>query len=91
MGVAIAVGVPTPLAGRADGWDITPLVAAVAAILVWRFGLRREVTLAVGGAALLFGLLVATAADSWGLLPTLAVTVLIACAAMLRFPRRYPR
>ena len=90
MGCAIAVGVPTPLGGQ-DGWDLTPLVAAVAGVLVWRFGLRREITLAVGAGALVFGVLVATAADGWGLLPTLAVTLLIACAALLRSPRRHPR
>ena len=86
-----AVGWPGPLAGPAHGWDPTPLVAAIAAVLVWRFGLRRELTWAVAGGAILFGLVVATAAATAGLLPTFAVTTILVCGAILRRQRRHAR
>jgi hypothetical protein len=91
MGFVVGVGWPSPLGGPDQGWDVTPLVAGIAGILIWRFGLRREVTPAAAGGAVIFGLVVATAADAWGLLPTLAVATLIACLTLWRSPRRRPR
>ena len=85
------VGWPAPLGGPAQGWDPTPIAAAFAAILVWRFGLRRAITWSSAGGAVLVGLAVATAADTVGLLPTLAVTTILACLAVLRRPDRRPR
>jgi hypothetical protein len=75
----VASGWPSPLSRAAHGWDLTPLLATVAALLVWRFGLRREITWVVTGVALVLGLLLGTAAAGWGLLPTWGVAILAAC------------
>jgi hypothetical protein len=91
MRFVIAAGWPSPLGGPDHGWDVTPLVAGIAGILIWRFGLVREVTVAAAGGAVIFGLVVAMAADAWGLLPSLAVTILIACLTLWRSLRRRPR
>ena len=86
----IGTAVPAPL-GVDSGWDLTPLVAAITAILVWRFGLRREVTWWTVGGALLLGVVLASAADATGALPTWGVATLIACVLLARPAARHPR
>jgi hypothetical protein len=70
---------------------VTPLLAAIAVVLIWRFALRREVTWAAVGVALVAGLVLATAADAWGPLLMWGVFTIIACVAVLRPPPHHPR
>jgi hypothetical protein len=79
----VTSGWPSPLSRAAHGWDVTPLLATIVALVVWRFGLRREITWAVTAIAVVLGLLLGTAAAGWGLLPAWGFAILAACVVVV--------
>jgi hypothetical protein len=85
---ALGSGWPEPLSRAQHAWDFTPLVATLLALVVWRFGLRREITWGAAAVAFILGLLLGTAAAGWGFLPAWGVAIVAACGVVLAAPRR---